>query len=298
MGAGALPLARPVPVFGQEILRAEDTVELEHEDRVWRLNRAIDQLGIQPRPRFTVTRVPRNRMPANFQVEVPVLRVAFSERTFFDTAQSNILPSGLDAISAIAASARGEAPDVAIFVAGHTDSRGGEEYNQNLSIRRANAVSDAMMDFGVGDVALWRVGFGEAAPLYANDTDEHMAFNRRVEFLFGARVEPVVDVLTRQREDQVCIASSESQSRRCVAELPQRETFVATQRTSRAIGVGGDGRSAQAARARPGSAAQSDGHAGRSASVAPGSQRSATVAASRSLSIPLRRPRAIAAPRR
>lgn len=279
LGAAGPALAR------QEVYRAEDTVELEHEDRVFRLNRAVDRLRVDPRPRFSVTRVPRSRMPANFNVSVPVLRVAFSERTFFDTAEWRILPGGLQAVEAVAAAARGEAPDVAIFVAGHTDNVGGDEYNHNLSVRRADAVSEAMMGFGVGEVALWRVGFGEAAPLYANDSDLHRAYNRRVEFLFGARVEPVVHVLTAQREAQVCISASETESRRCLIELPRRDTFEAVQLTRRQTGVGGDGRVATAG--RPG---------GRSA--ADPSRPAVTAAAPRTLVIPLRRPRTIETPRR
>ncbi|MBL0947482.1 OmpA family protein [Brevundimonas sp.] len=280
-------IAAPSALAGQQVYRAEDTVEIEHEDRVFRLNQAVDRLGITPRPRFNVVRVPRDRMPANFKVSVPVLRVSFSERTFFDTAQWRILPTGLRAVEAVAAAARGEAPDVAIFVAGHTDNVGGDEYNQNLSVRRADAVSEAMMRFGVGDVALWRVGFGESAPLYANDSDVNRSYNRRVEFLFGARVEPVVHVLSGQREEQVCISSNVAESRRCLVELPARTTFVATQATRRPIGVGGDGRVSAPVPAGGRSASSTSG---------PGSLASAPVP--QTLTIPLHRPRTIQAPRR
>lgn len=278
--------ARPA-LAQQRVYRAEDTVEIEHDDRVFRLNQAVDRLHISPRPRFAVVRVPRERMPANFNVSVPVLRVSFSERTFFDTAQWQILPTGMRAVEAVAAAARGEAPDVAIFVAGHTDNVGGDEYNQNLSMRRADAVSEAMMRFGVGDVALWRVGFGESAPLYANDSDLNRSYNRRVEFLFGARVEPVVNVLSAQREEQVCISSNAAESRRCLVELPPRETFVATQATRRPIGVGGDGRVAAGGR-RGGTSTPS--------TPAPGGLASTPVP--QTLIIPLRRPQTIQAPRR
>ena len=270
----------------QQVYRAEDTVEIEHEDRVFRLNQAVDKLRITPRPRFSVVRVPREQMPSNFNVSVPVLKVSFSERTFFDTAEWRILSTGMQAVEAVAAAARGEAPDVAIFVAGHTDNVGGDAYNQNLSVRRADTVSDALMRFGVGDVALWRVGFGEAAPLYANDSDLHRAFNRRVEFLFGARVEPVVTILSAQREAQVCVSANAAESRRCLIELPRRETFVATQATRRRIGVGGDGRASAPVRSGGGMLA------------GPGSSRRQTVEAPTTLTIPLRRPQTIQAPRR
>ncbi len=264
------------------IVSAESTVMLEHEDRIARLREAVDYLKIDPAPGFTVTTVPRSRMPAYFNVDAPVLRVAFSERTFFDTARSTVLPTGLMAVSAVAAATRGESPDVALFVAGHTDDRGGEAYNQNLSVNRANAVSDALMGFGVGEVALWRVGFGESAPFYANDSDEHRAFNRRVEFLFGARVEPVVEVLSDQLEN-ACISSSEAESRRCIA-LRRPPTFEASQASTRPIGVPLDRAVSTTVRAPAGTLGAGSRRAG-----------AATLNIPRRLTISLRRPQTIAA---
>lgn len=221
---------------GMVILSPEETIELEHDDRIARLRRSVGRLGLQPAPRFSTVRVPASRMPPNFRVETPILRVSFSERTFFDTAQWVILDTGHAAIRAVAEAIRGEAPDAAVFVAGHTDNRGSEPYNYNLSVQRANAVAEALFALGVGEMALWRVGFGEAAPLYVNDSDEHRAFNRRVEFLFGARVEPVVDVLSRQL-DEVCIAATPAESRRCRTEAEVRPEFAAEQVTRRPTGV-------------------------------------------------------------
>lgn len=257
---------------------------LEHEDRIARLREAVSYLNVEPSPRFTVTTVPRSQMPSYFNVDAPVLRVAFSERTFFDTARWTVLPSGLMAVAAVAAATRGEAPDVALFVAGHTDDRGGETYNQNLSVNRANAVSDALMGFGVGEVALWRVGFGESAPLYANDSDEHRGFNRRVEFLFGARVEPVVEVLSDQLAN-ACVSSSEAESRRCIA-LPRPASFEATQNSDRPIGVP-LGRSVPTEVRAP---------RGGTAGAASRGTQTAALNIPRRLTIPLRRTRAIAAP--
>jgi outer membrane protein OmpA-like peptidoglycan-associated protein len=64
-------------------------------------------------------------------------------------------------------------------VAGHTDSRGSEAYNQSLSEARANAVADVARS--VGAVVESEAGFGEAKPVASNATAEGMARNRRVE---------------------------------------------------------------------------------------------------------------------
>lgn len=267
------------------VLSPEETVELEHDDRMVRLRRSVDRLGLRPAPRFSTTRVPAERMPANFRVETPVLRAAFSERTFFETASWDILPTGRLAIAAVAEALRGEAADAAVFVAGHTDNWGGETYNDNLSMRRADAVAEALYRLGVGDVALWRVGFGESAPLYANDDDEHRAFNRRVEFLFGARVEPVVDVLSRQ---DVCIAATEAAVAQCIVDLPAPRNVEAVQLTRRPVGVGLDGRPV------------TRGTTSRSGSASAGAPRGRAVAVETParLSIPLIRSHGMAAPRR
>lgn len=66
-------------------------------------------------------------------------------------------------------------------IAGHTDSRGSDAYNQGLSEARAEAVAAVARSVGavVEDVA----GYGESQPAASNATDDGMAKNRRVEVL-------------------------------------------------------------------------------------------------------------------
>lgn len=66
-------------------------------------------------------------------------------------------------------------------IAGHTDSRGSEAYNQSLSEARAAAV--AAVAQSVGAVVETTVGYGESQPAASNGTDKGMAKNRRVEVL-------------------------------------------------------------------------------------------------------------------
>jgi outer membrane protein OmpA-like peptidoglycan-associated protein len=79
------------------------------------------------------------------------------------------------------------APERALSVEGHTDAVGGEEYNLELSLRRAISVSDALQAGGVDGVRLRTVGHGERFPVAANRTPEGQddpagrAANRRVE---------------------------------------------------------------------------------------------------------------------
>jgi outer membrane protein OmpA-like peptidoglycan-associated protein len=77
-------------------------------------------------------------------------------------------------------------PDTDIEVQGHTDSRGSEAYNQNLSVQRATAVSRYLTSAGISTSRLNIKGFGEMLPKYENDTENGRTQNRRVEFLITA----------------------------------------------------------------------------------------------------------------
>jgi outer membrane protein OmpA-like peptidoglycan-associated protein len=68
-----------------------------------------------------------------------------------------------------------------IEVAGHTDSVGSDQYNQQLSERRANSVAAYLASHGVDRSRMVTIGGGEAHPVATNDTEEGRAHNRRVE---------------------------------------------------------------------------------------------------------------------
>jgi outer membrane protein OmpA-like peptidoglycan-associated protein len=72
-------------------------------------------------------------------------------------------------------------PSTTIDVIGHTDSRGSDDYNQNLSERRASAVASVLMREGVQSQRVITVGAGERSPKADNGTDAGRAANRRVE---------------------------------------------------------------------------------------------------------------------
>lgn len=71
-------------------------------------------------------------------------------------------------------------PDLQIEIAGHTDSTGPAEYNQNLSQRRAQSVIDYLVRNGINRSRLTARGYGESEPIASNDTEEGRARNRRV----------------------------------------------------------------------------------------------------------------------
>jgi len=82
-----------------------------------------------------------------------------------------------------AAALLGKHDRVVVEIAGHTDSKGAESYNQGLSERRAAAVKDYLTAKGVKASRLSSKGYGENRPVASNDTEEGRAENRRVEMI-------------------------------------------------------------------------------------------------------------------
>jgi outer membrane protein OmpA-like peptidoglycan-associated protein len=68
-----------------------------------------------------------------------------------------------------------------LFIYGHTDDIGTDEYNQNLSERRANAVRDYLVQAGIPAELITTQGFGRSSPRVNQKTSEARARNRRVE---------------------------------------------------------------------------------------------------------------------
>jgi outer membrane protein OmpA-like peptidoglycan-associated protein len=70
-----------------------------------------------------------------------------------------------------------------VDVIGHTDSTGSAEYNQQLSVRRAQSVADYLQSQNVLPERLLVSGMGQNSPIASNDTAEGRAQNRRVEIV-------------------------------------------------------------------------------------------------------------------
>ena len=74
-------------------------------------------------------------------------------------------------------------PEWRLKIAGHTDSTGNAAYNEILSMNRANAIKQALVDRGIDAARLETLGMGEKQPVGSNDTPQGQALNRRVELV-------------------------------------------------------------------------------------------------------------------
>jgi outer membrane protein OmpA-like peptidoglycan-associated protein len=113
------------------------------------------------------------------------IKVEFNEKILFAFSKSDLSDSAKMNLDKLATALKNY-PNTNIEIQGHTDSRGTEEYNMGLSLRRANAVRDYLVSQGIDGSRMTVKGYGESAPAYSNDTPEGMAQNRRVEFLITA----------------------------------------------------------------------------------------------------------------
>ncbi len=74
-------------------------------------------------------------------------------------------------------------PGLHLDIEGHTDSVGSDEYNLQLSQKRAQAVRDYLVQQGIPDGAIASRGLGKSTPVATNDTAEGRQQNRRVELV-------------------------------------------------------------------------------------------------------------------
>lgn len=114
---------------------------------------------------------------ASIRREQDVLTASFKSETFFDTNSASLKPGAYSEIDRVA-KVLNQYPQTTIQVAGHTDSRGSEQYNMELSQRRADAVKNALVQRGIDPMRIQSYGYGESQPISSND-----AMNRRVEII-------------------------------------------------------------------------------------------------------------------
>ena len=76
-----------------------------------------------------------------------------------------------------------EQHDLRLTIIGHTDSKGSDAYNMALGMRRAVAVRDKLIEFGLDPSRILSVeSRGESEPIAPNDTEQGRFENRRIEF--------------------------------------------------------------------------------------------------------------------
>jgi outer membrane protein OmpA-like peptidoglycan-associated protein len=179
---------RAVPVYEEALDDMRDTAANpkappeETERRVYK--RAVEARALSPT--YVVTRQFRGKKTGladpnfrNFTAEAVPVPVRF------ETDSAALTPDGITAVEDIYAYVNAAAPDY-VAIVGHTDPRGTDAHNDDLSLRRATTVRDRLIALGYGG-KIETIGKGERERFVPDDPskyseDELFAFDRRVEY--------------------------------------------------------------------------------------------------------------------
>ncbi len=121
------------------------------------------------------------------KVKVTAERIEISEKVFFETGAAVILSASHPLLAQVAEVLQDHRDIASVRVEGHTDNRGSEASNLELSQARADAVADWLVAAGVASERLEAVGFGETRPVQDEESEAAWSRNRRVEFVIVAR---------------------------------------------------------------------------------------------------------------
>jgi outer membrane protein OmpA-like peptidoglycan-associated protein len=138
----------------------------------------MDQQEARLRDELRATGVSVTRQGNNIILNMP-------EDITFSTGSSQIKSGFYRTLNSVAIVLR-KYNRTTVLVHGHTDSVGGTSYNQDLSERRAGAVSNQLASGGVAPGRLVPRGFGETRPIASNNSAAGRAQNRRVEIHIAA----------------------------------------------------------------------------------------------------------------
>ncbi len=119
--------------------------------------------------------------PARVYVDGAEIRVL--DKIRFASGRAALLEASLPTLDEVA-SVIAANPGLRVEVGGHTDSRGSDDLNQQLSRARATAVREVLIARGVDADRLVARGYGEEQPIETNRTEEGRDANRRVTFRF------------------------------------------------------------------------------------------------------------------
>jgi outer membrane protein OmpA-like peptidoglycan-associated protein len=124
------------------------------------------------------------------RVEVTKDAIVIHDKIHFEFDSDVIKPRSYDLLAEIASTIKAHPEILAIRIEGHASAEGTEEYNLDLSDRRAQSVLRHLVERGsVEEARLTSQGYGEMRPIASNDDEAGRSRNRRVEFAITKRAD-------------------------------------------------------------------------------------------------------------
>lgn len=195
--AGCNPMATskpavkgPVPANAAYQADKEGNVQISQygeciKSAAWSKETAIDVCEgiVEKAPEPAPVVVEPEPAPAPAPAPAPVVeQLSMTGKALFASASAKLTGEGRRALENLTSQLAGYDNIEKLVITGHTDSQGGEAYNQKLSEKRADAVRAYIVKSGVaGNAQIMASGMGEAAPVASNATAEGRQQNRRVE---------------------------------------------------------------------------------------------------------------------
>jgi OOP family OmpA-OmpF porin len=121
--------------------------------------------------------------PAPVPVAPVSQKVTYEATALFDFDKSNLKKEAKAQLDDLVSKSKNAAIEVVIAV-GHADSTGGDDYNQKLSLRRADTVKAYLVEKGIDQARVYTEGKGEKQPVADNKTSDGRSKNRRVDVEF------------------------------------------------------------------------------------------------------------------
>jgi outer membrane protein OmpA-like peptidoglycan-associated protein len=118
-------------------------------------------------------------------------KIEILDKIYFETDKADIKPVSFPLLDAIAATIKGNPQLQLLEIQGHADERGNDDYNLDLTDRRAASVRRAMEERGVETERLRSRGYGEQKPICTGHNENCWSQNRRVEFIILKRSDEV-----------------------------------------------------------------------------------------------------------
>lgn len=193
--------------FGEAALAIEDAEKAYKEDGDVARTRTLSHVALRKsqRARVAASRFELNRTHSNdsmallesyetytkaFEGQVVVFPdaavLSVYGNVFFEFDKATLTPFTILMLNDVVAALRHE-PDKVVTIIGHTDSRGTNTYNQQLSVDRAKATRASLVDSGIDPDRVSLRAMGEDQPVASNTSAEGRANNRRVEIIISNR---------------------------------------------------------------------------------------------------------------